>query len=183
MSFASLGGGLLAGASRWALPAAIVLAVATVVRLGLTANAAGWAVVQLLLVAVAACDLATRRIPNALTASGALLAVCARAAFERGALTEVVVAGAACLLAFGVFSLAVRGGLGMGDVKLAGLLGCLRGAAVVPALLIGTLAGSFAAIVLLAARRATARSSIAYGPYLAFGAAVAILGFHPPPIL
>ena len=183
MSFGGVGGRLLAGPTRWALPVACLLALATLVRLGLSANAVGWAFAQLLVVSVAACDLATRRIPNTLTAPGALLAVCSRAAFERGALTEVLVAGVACLLAFGVFSVAVRGGLGMGDVKLAGLLGFLLGSAVVPALVIGTIAGAAAAVCLLATSRATAHSSIAYGPYLAFGAAVAILGFHPPPLL
>ncbi len=130
MTFGIPDGGLLAGVSPWAFPVAIVLAVATIAHFGLNANGVAWAAAQVLLVVLAACDLATRRVPNALTVPAALLAVGMRAVFERSALLEVVVAGFACLLAFALFSFVVRGGLGMGDVKLAGLLGFLLGAAV-----------------------------------------------------
>jgi leader peptidase (prepilin peptidase)/N-methyltransferase len=68
----------------------------------------------------------------------------------------------------------------MGDVKLALLLGFALGGAVLPALVIGTLAGGAAAIVLLARNGAEARRrAIPFGPFLAFGA-IAILLLSAP---
>ena len=167
----------------WGPPAALVLAAATFVRLGLNVDAAAWAVAQVTLVVLAAHDLVTRRLPNAITIPVALLAVGARAAFERSALDEVILAGLVAFGAFLVLSLLLRSGLGMGDVKLAGMLGFLLGSAVVPALLIGVFAGGIAAAALMAGARATRRTYIAYGPYLALGGAIAILAFHPPSLV
>ncbi len=168
---------------RWVLPVALGLAVATFARLGLDANAAAWAAVQVVLVALAAYDLATRLLPNPVTVSVSVLALALRAAFAWSELWKVALAGAAAFLAFFVLAIVFRGGLGMGDVKLAGMLGFLLGRAVVPALAIGICAGALVALVLLASSRATLRSPIAYGPYLALGGAVAILAFHPPALV
>jgi leader peptidase (prepilin peptidase)/N-methyltransferase len=163
----------------WAVFTAVVLAVATVVRLGFSANAVAWALVQVVLVGVAAYDLANRRVKNAVTIPVSLIAVLLRAAFERSALAEVVIAGLVIFLVFLAVSLFLRGGLGMGDVKLAGMLGFVLGWAVLPALLIGTLAGGVVAAIVLAGSK-TRKQTIAYGPYLACGGVVAILAFNPP---
>jgi len=171
------------GSLRWALPAGIALVIATIVRLGPGVDAAMFAAVQLVLVALAAVDLATRRLPNVITIPTALVAIALRAAFERSELAGAAVAGLGALLAFAVCSFLLRGGLGMGDVKLAAMLGFVLGSAVVPALMTGILAGGVASIALLATRRASWRSAIAYGPYLALGGAIAILAFHPPPLV
>lgn len=163
----------------WAVFAAAALAVGTIVRLGFSADGVAWAVVQVVLVGAAAYDLANRRIKNLVTLPVSLLAVVSRAAFERSALAEVVVAGLVVFLAFFALALFLRGGLGMGDVKLAGMLGFLLGWAVVPALVIGTLAGGVVAAVLLAGSK-TRRTTIAYGPYLAVGGMVGVLFLNPP---
>jgi leader peptidase (prepilin peptidase)/N-methyltransferase len=167
----------------WVAPTAIALAVGTLIRFGFSAGAVLWTLVQIVLVGLAAYDLATRRLPNLVTVPVSLLAIGARGAFERSALVEVIVAG---VVAFGVFlllALLLRGGLGMGDVKLAGMLGFLLGRAVAPALLIGVFAGGILAAALLIGSAANRRSTIAYGPYLALGGAVAILAFNPPPLV
>ena len=66
----------------------------------------------------------------------------------------------------------------MGDVKLAALLGVGLGAAVVPAFVIGMTVAALYAIALLLRHGAKARKvTIAYGPFLAFGAMVALLVF------
>ena len=68
----------------------------------------------------------------------------------------------------------------MGDVKLALLLGAALGGAVVPALLLGTLAGSAAAVVLLARHgREARRRAIPFGPFLAFGTIATLLLLAP----
>jgi leader peptidase (prepilin peptidase) / N-methyltransferase len=135
------------------------------------------------LVALAAVDVAERRLPNVITVPTAAAAVVVRAIFERSALVEILVAGAAAFAVFYALAVLLRGGFGMGDVKLAGMLGFLLGSAVVGALAVGLVLGGLWALGLLAAHRTTLRSSIAYGPFLAAGGAVAILVFNPPALV
>ncbi len=169
--------------TRWVPPVAVALVAATFARHGLHADAAAWAVVQVVLVALAAYDLATRRLPNAVTVPVSLLAVAFRAAFERSELGKVALAGGITFVVFLALAVAFRGGFGMGDVKLGAMLGFLLGGAVVPALTVGILAAGLVAVALLATSRVGLRSAIAYGPYLAFGGAVAILFSHPPALV
>jgi leader peptidase (prepilin peptidase)/N-methyltransferase len=84
--------------------------------------------------------------------------------------------------AFLVLALLVRGGLGMGDVKLAAAEGLLFGKVAVEALFLGIVLGGVAAALLLVTRRAGRRATYAYGPYLVLGAVVAVLALHPPPL-
>jgi leader peptidase (prepilin peptidase) / N-methyltransferase len=85
-------------------------------------------------------------------------------------------AGLGAFAFFLVFALIYPAGLGMGDVKLALLLGVALGGAVLPALVVGTLAGGAAGIVLLARNGADARRrAIPFGPFLAFGAIAVLL--------
>jgi leader peptidase (prepilin peptidase)/N-methyltransferase len=167
----------------WAGPLAALLAVVTFFHLGSDADAAAWALVQVVLVALAAIDVATRMLPNRITLPVSLLAVALRAVDERSALLEVVVAGVAAFAVFYGVALLVRGGFGMGDVKLAAMLGFLLGKAVIAALVLGVLAGGVWSAALLLTRRAGMRSSIAYGPFLALGGAAAILFSNPPPLV
>ncbi len=167
----------------WAGPLAALLGVATYVHLGSDANAAAWAVVQVALVALAAIDVATRLLPNRITLPVSALALLLRAVYERSALLEVVVAGIAAFAAFYVIALLLRGGFGMGDVKLAAMLGFLLGTAVVPALVVGVVTGGVWSAVLVLTGRAGMRSSIAYGPFLALGGAAAILFANPPALV
>jgi len=135
------------------------------------------------LVALAAYDVESRRLPNRITLPVAAAAVVLRVIFERDALREVVLAGVISFVVFWVLALVMRGGLGMGDVKLAGMLGFLLGNAVVVALALGVLAGGVWSVILLGSGRAGLRSSIAYGQFLALGGAVAILASNPPPLV
>lgn len=65
-----------------------------------------------------------------------------------------------------------------GDVKLAALLGVGLGVAVVPAFVIGMTAAAVFSIALLLRHGTKARKeTIAYGPFLAFGALVALFVF------
>ncbi len=66
-------------------------------------------------------------------------------------------------------------GMGMGDVKLAGVMGLYLGQAVAPALLIGFAAGALFGLALIASRGAEARKqAVPFGPFLALGGLVAI---------
>ena len=67
-------------------------------------------------------------------------------------------------------------GFGFGDVKLAGLLGLLAGASgVLGALLLAAIAAGAAALLLVLTRRARLHGAMAYGPYLALAAFLAML--------
>ena len=81
-----------------------------------------------------------------------------------------------------LIALAVPGGMGMGDVKLAALIGLVLGALslshVAVAAGVGIIGGGLAAIVLVLVLRYGRRHQMPFGPYLAAGAAVALLLGH-----
>ncbi len=130
----------------------------------------------LLLVPAALIDLEHRIIPNRITAVGAVLALALGLgldpAGEPGRLIAGAAAGGFLLLA----ALAYPGGMGMGDVKLAGMMGLFLGAAVAPALLIAMVAGVVAGSVVIARKGAEAgrKTPVPFGPSLALGALAAI---------
>jgi leader peptidase (prepilin peptidase)/N-methyltransferase len=166
----SIAGSAIAGA----------LVAATFTRFGLGGEGAAWAAAQLLLVFLAAFDLATRRVPNWATAPAEVAVIVLRGAFAPSTLIEAAAAGA---IAFGIFlviAMITRGGIGMGDVKLAGLIGLLLGRAAVPALFLGIVAGGLASAVVLITHRGGCHTAIAYAPYLCLGAAIGILAFSAP---
>lgn len=172
------------GAVRWlGVGIAVALAVVTFIHLGSDTNAALWALVQIVLVTLAAIDATSRRLPNVITLPTATAALILRVAFERSELVEVAVAGVVAFVVFLLLSVLTRGGLGMGDVKLAAMLGFLLGYKVLGALTIGVVAGGIWSAGLLLTRRAGLRTAIAYGPFLALGGAFSILFANPPPLV
>jgi leader peptidase (prepilin peptidase)/N-methyltransferase len=86
---------------------------------------------------------------------------------------------AASLCAAGAFlgpALAYPAALGMGDVKLVGLIGAALGTSVLTGLIAGTLlAGVFAAAMLVRRGSAARRATLPYGPFLAAGAVAVLL--------
>ena len=129
------------------------------------------------LVPIALIDLDHRRIPNVITGPAALAAVAALAVLNPGALPGHLLAGALAAGAFFVVALVAPGGMGMGDVKLAGVLGLYLGRAVAPALFIALLAGSAVGAV-IATRRGVAaarKTKVPFGPFLALGGVAGVL--------
>jgi leader peptidase (prepilin peptidase)/N-methyltransferase len=128
-----------------------------------------------LVASAASVDLRTRRIPNPLTYGGALgaLALAAGGGLAPLALATAGLAFAAAVMA--VVYVIGRGGLGLGDVKLAAAVGAVLGPAGVPAFLLASgIAGGLAALILLALGRS--RSEVMpYAPALAVGALVALI--------
>jgi leader peptidase (prepilin peptidase) / N-methyltransferase len=130
----------------------------------------------LICVPAAAIDLEHRIIPNRITALGALLALGVGTALDPGGEVTRLIAGAAAGGFLLLAALAYPGGMGMGDVKLAGMLGLFLGSAVAPALLIALLAGSLVGAVIIARKGAQAgrKTAIPFGPFLVFGALTAM---------
>ena len=134
----------------------------------------------LLLVPIALIDLDHRIIPNRLTLIGALSAPGILLATEPVALGEHAIAG----LAAGGFLLAAAlarpGGMGMGDVKLAGVLGLFLGSAIAPALLVALLSGTLVGAAIIARKGAAGRKiAIPFGPFLALGGVFGLLAGDP----
>ena len=128
------------------------------------------------LLAVLVIDLEHRRVLNVMVAPAAVVALLA--SFLPGGPTPVqaLIGGA---IGFGVFFLLAligRGAMGLGDVKLAGVIGLMTGyPLVIPALALGIVLGGVAAIALLVTRRAGRKGTMAYAPYLALGTIVVLL--------
>lgn len=135
-------------------------------------------------VALAAIDVAVRRLPDRLTLPAypvliVLLAFAAVAGHEAGALVRALLGGLSLAAVFLVLALIRPGQLGGGDIKLAGLAGLALGWIGWQTLISGTMFGfalcAIYCLVLLAARRITLSSDVYFGPFLLGGAILALI--------
>jgi leader peptidase (prepilin peptidase) / N-methyltransferase len=127
------------------------------------------------LVPITLIDLELRLIPNAITLPAAVAALVAAVVLDVGYVPEQLIGGAA---AGGFFLLAVVAyprGMGMGDVKLATMMGLYLGRAVAPAifaaLILGVVVG--AAIIARKGAHEGRKTAVPFGPFLAAGALIA----------
>lgn len=128
------------------------------------------------LVVVTVTDLERRIIPNAVLLWGAAAGLAILAATDASKLPEHVGAGLAAGGLLLLAALAYPRGMGMGDVKLAAVMGLFLGRAVGPALLVALLAGSLVGIGLMLRHGAGARkTAIPFGPFLSLGGLVGLL--------
>jgi leader peptidase (prepilin peptidase) / N-methyltransferase len=128
------------------------------------------------LVAAAETDLEHHIIPNRLTATSAIAAVALWAVVNPGRLPENLIAGAAAGGFLLLAAVTYPAGMGMGDVKLAGVMGLYLGVSVAPALFVGFAAGAAVGIALVVVRGASARKQgVPFGPFLALGGIVGLL--------
>ena len=164
------------------LPAVVTLSVIALQASGLQPRV----VVALLLAAVtpALCeaDVLFRRLPNEFVLPGypVALAACAAQWWHSGEFPGVALACGGVAIA--VFSVLVAvGGMGMGDAKLAGVLGLSAGLlgaeTALAALVLAFLLGGVAAVHALAGRE---RGGIPFGPYLLAGYWIALLVTSSP---
>ena len=130
----------------------------------------------LLLVPIALIDAEHRIIPNKLTALGAIVALVLGTALDPSGEPQRLIAGAAAGGALLIAAMAYPGGMGMGDVKLAGVMGLFLGSAVAPAMLIALFAGVLFGGLVVARKGALAarKTAVPFGPFLALGSLVAI---------
>ena len=128
------------------------------------------------LIALAAIDLDHRLLPNRIVYPLAAWGVVATLLVERPDLAENLVAGAGAFTFLFLAVLAYPRGMGMGDVKLAGVMGLYLGLSVIPALLLAFLAGSVVGLTMIAREGASARKkAVPFGVFLALGGIVALL--------
>ena len=129
-----------------------------------------------LFVLISVIDMEHRLVLNAVVFPASILALSASFTSTGPAPGSALLGG---MLGFGLFALvalAYRGGMGDGDVKLAGLIGLITGFPhVVVALVVGVLAGGLVALLLLLTKIKGRKSYIPYAPFLVIGGMVAML--------
>jgi leader peptidase (prepilin peptidase)/N-methyltransferase len=148
-----------------------------VLAFGLTFEALIAAFFCAVLVAVSAIDLEHRIIPNRIVLPAAVIVLVANTLHDPSPQWTVgALAASGFLLAA---ALAYPAGMGMGDVKLALLMGSALGKTVSVALMAGMLAALIPSFVLFARHGAKARKmGIPFGPFLAIGSVVALFWGH-----
>jgi leader peptidase (prepilin peptidase)/N-methyltransferase len=128
------------------------------------------------LAAITLTDLERRIIPNRILLVSAVAGLCIAVAVDPSSLPERAIAAAAAGGLLLVTALVYPSGMGMGDVKLAAVMGLYLGAAVAPALLIGFLSGALVGVAMLLREGAAARKKgVPFGPFLALGGLVGLL--------
>jgi leader peptidase (prepilin peptidase) / N-methyltransferase len=154
---------------------AIGTAAAALIEFDLTARAFVAAFFSAVLVVIAAVDLERRIVPNGIVVPASVIVLLGNIAAEPDRAKEWTIAALASMLVALAVSLASRGGVGMGDVKLAFLLGAGLGWDVPGAVAVAMLAALVVGLVILARRGLRARKeTIPFAPLLVLGALVAL---------
>jgi leader peptidase (prepilin peptidase)/N-methyltransferase len=148
----------------WALPAFLYLAAISI--------------------ALTLIDLAVHRLPDPIVlpsylVGGLLLGVASLAAHDLGSVVRAVIGGAALWLLYLVLVLVYPAGMGLGDVKLAGVLGMYLGwlgwSELAVGAFLGFLLGGLSGLGLMLAGRAGRKTMIPFGPFMLAGAWLAIV--------
>jgi leader peptidase (prepilin peptidase)/N-methyltransferase len=158
-----------------------LLVVAVVLALGSAVEIALGVLLVLLLVPCALIDLEYQIIPNVLTGPGAILAIVVGTALDPSGEPARLAAGAAAGGFLLLAALAYPRGMGMGDVKLAGMMGLYLGPPVAVALLVALLSGVIVGAVVMARKGVTdgRKTKVPFGPFLALGGIVALFAGEP----
>jgi leader peptidase (prepilin peptidase)/N-methyltransferase len=155
-----------------------VLVVACGLRFGLTADALVAAFFCAVLVAISAIDIERRIVPNRIVLPAAAVVLIAQTLLQPSPEWTLAALGAALFLF--VPAMVYPAGLGMGDVKLALLLGAMLGREVAVGLMAGFLLAFVPAVVLMVLRgRAARKMAIPFAPFLALGAVIALFAGEP----
>ena len=161
----------------WRYPAVEAVTAALIalcaLKFGLTWDFAIAALFCAALVTVSATDLELRVIPNRIVVPTSIVVLAANTLLHPS--IEWVAAGLGAALFFLLAALAYPGGMGMGDVKLAFLLGVGLGRTVPVAVMIGMISALVPSVILLARHGGAARKmAIPFGPFLALGGVIAL---------
>jgi leader peptidase (prepilin peptidase)/N-methyltransferase len=155
--------------------ASVVLAAGCFARFGLSAHAFVGAILAVALALLTAIDLDRRLLPDAIVLPTLAVVLILQIAFYPDHALEWVLAALAAALFFFVPFLIYPAGMGMGDVKLAALLGAALGKSVAVAIAVGLLAGGAFALLVIAREGVGARKkAIPFGPFLALGGLVVL---------
>ncbi len=128
------------------------------------------------LAAITLTDLDRHVIPNAILAVSAAVGLAIVVFMDPSSLPERAAAAVGAGGFLLVAALAYPKGMGMGDVKLAAVIGLYLGSAVAPAMLVALAAGALVGVAMMVRDGAGARKrAVPFGPFLALGAVVGLL--------
>jgi prepilin signal peptidase PulO-like enzyme (type II secretory pathway) len=128
------------------------------------------------LIVCTATDVLAYRVPNVVTYPSILAAIVVGMTMPDADRLDVALGGLITGGTFLAMSIATRGGMGMGDVKLAFFVGFALGLALgVVSLLITAIAGGVIAVLLMVTRVRSRRDPIPYAPFIAIGALYVLL--------
>ena len=127
-----------------------------------------------MLIAVAGIDLEHKIVPNRIVVPAGAWALIAAVVVATDELPELLIAGAAAFLALLVAALAYPAGMGMGDVKLAGVMGLYLGLSVAPALLVAFAVGAVVGVGIVM-RHGDRKRGLPFAPFLAVGGLIGVL--------
>jgi leader peptidase (prepilin peptidase) / N-methyltransferase len=151
----------------------VVLVVGSFVRFGLSGQALVGAIFATALVVLTAIDLDRRLLPDAIVVPTLALVLILQIAFYPQHTLEWVIAALGAALFFFIPMLVYPAGMGMGDVKLAALLGAALGKSVAAAIGLALFAaGVFALLVLAREGLGARKKAVPFGPFLALGGLV-----------
>ena len=168
--------------------ATAALFVAITLRFGLSPELPAYLYLGAVSLALALIDLDVRRLPNSIVlpsyvVGAGLLALPAATGPDWPAAGRALLAMAVLFLVFFAIAYLYRGGMGLGDVKLAGVLGLYLGwlgwSSVVVGAFGGFLLGGLVGIALMVARRASRRTPVPFGPFMLAGALLAVFLADP----
>jgi prepilin signal peptidase PulO-like enzyme (type II secretory pathway) len=162
----------------------VVVIAATVVLFSLVglqyqAETLSMAIVTLYVAALIVCtgtDVLAYRVPNVVTYPSILGAIVVGMVMPDASRADVWLGGLITGGTFLAMSIATRGGMGMGDVKLALFIGLALGLALgIMSLLITAIAGGVIAVLLMVTGIRSRRDPIPYAPFLAMGTLFVLL--------
>lgn len=155
---------------------AAFLSLLGIIRYGIHPETVVVVFVIVTLVVISKHDLERHIIPNRIVVPAWIAVLLAHLVLHPQHWLEWLLASLGAAVSFLIIQLAYPAGLGMGDVKLALLLGAALGWAVIAALFLGTIAAGLVSAGLLIKEGANARKrAIPLGPFLAGGALVVLL--------
>jgi leader peptidase (prepilin peptidase) / N-methyltransferase len=139
-------------------------------------------------VALTMIDIDVHRLPNAIVypaylVGASLLGAAAVVGGETWRILPAVIGMAASVVFYGIMAFVYPGGMGLGDVKLAGVIGMLLGYLGWAQLAVGSIAafvlGAVFGVTLIVIRRAGRKSGIPFGPWMITGAWTGIVAGVP----
>lgn len=126
------------------------------------------------LIVLAGIDLEHRLLPNVIVVPAALLGLALSVLQDPGRWWVYLVSSVAVSGGLLALALAYPGGMGMGDVKMGGMLGAFLGPYAALAVFLGAVTGAATAGVLMAAGKMDRRYALPFGVFMSIGALVTL---------
>ena len=136
-------------------------------KFGLSLELISALVLIAVLVALAGIDLEHRLLPNVIVGPAAAIGFVLSVAGDPSRWWVYLVSAVGVAAGLFALALAYPGGMGMGDVKMGGMLGAFLGPYAVLTIFLGALVGALGGGLLIATRRIQRRSALPFGVFLA----------------